>query len=214
VSTPRPLRTFTAFLGERRVAGGAIDEVALAGKSASAASPDETLLFFDDQTGEAVDLDLRGTATQVRARLAQGFGEIPSEAEASPGGPDDGPASKPGRGRPKLGVVAREVTLLPRHWEWLGQQPGSASVTLRRLVEEARRSHAARDRRRQAQKASYLFMSAMAGDRPNFEEATRALFAGDERRFVELLQAWPADIRAHAERLAQGAFGSTASPSD
>jgi hypothetical protein len=109
-------------------------------------------------------------------------------------------------GRPKLGVTAREVTLLPRHWEWLAAQPGGASVTLRKLVEEARRAGAGDDLRRQAQERAYRFMTVMAGDRPGFEEATRALFAGDGARFAQCVAVWPQDIRTHAERLGEAAF--------
>lgn len=105
-----------------------------------------------------------------------------------------------GRGRPKLGVVAREVTLLPRHWEWLAAQPGGASVALRKLVEEARRSQSGRAR--QAQERAYHFMNAMAGDLPGFEEATRALFAGDREGFAERIAGWPTDVREHAAWLA------------
>jgi hypothetical protein len=109
-----------------------------------------------------------------------------------------------GRGRPKLGVVAREVTLLPRHWEWLGTQPGGASVALRKLVEEARRTSGDRDRSRAARDAAYHFMSAMAGNLPGFEEASRALFADDRRRFAGLIAGWPDDVRDHTVKLAFG----------
>jgi hypothetical protein len=113
------------------------------------------------------------------------------------------PASEPRRrGRPKLGVVAREVTLLPRHWEWLNAQPGGASVALRKLVEAARRANGDKDRSRAARDAAYHFMSAMAGNLPQFEEACRALFAGDHRRFTTLIAAWPGDVRDHIIRLA------------
>jgi hypothetical protein len=107
-----------------------------------------------------------------------------------------------GPGRPKLGVVAREVTLLPRHWEWLNRQRGGASVALRRLVDEARHADGGADRRRAAQEAAYRFMSAMAGNREHFEEATRALFAGDAARFTHLIATWPKDIRDHTQKLA------------
>jgi hypothetical protein len=102
-----------------------------------------------------------------------------------------------------LGVVAREVTLLPRHWEWLNGQPGGASVALRKLVEEARRVNEGRDRERRAQEAAYKFMSAMAGNLPGFEEAIRALFAKDQERLEEWIRGWPEDIRAHVVRLAR-----------
>src|SRR5579863_6549713 len=115
--------------------------------------------------------------------------------------PSDASAPR-GRGRPKLGVVAREVTLLPRHWDWLASQPGGASVALRKLVEEARRANGDRDRHRAARDAAYHFMSAMAGNFNGFEEASRALFADDRGRFGELIAAWPDDIRDHIVALA------------
>jgi hypothetical protein len=111
-----------------------------------------------------------------------------------------------GPGRPKLGVVAREVTLLPRHWEWLASQPGGASVALRKLVEVARRSSEVKDRVRQAGAVAYRFMSTMAGHEPGFEEASRALFAGDQAGFEALIAAWPVDVQNHLKALATDAF--------
>ncbi len=109
-------------------------------------------------------------------------------------------------GRPRLGVVPREVTLLPRHWDWLAEQPGGASVTLRRLVDQARRTSGEADRIRRSREAAYQFMTVMAGNRPGFEEALRALFAGHRARFTELIAGWPADIREHALELAGPSF--------
>jgi len=134
----------------------------------------------------------------VLSRLAR----MESKETASPS-EVEGPR---GPGRPKLGVVAREVTLLPRHWDWLNAQPGGASVALRKLVETARRVNEDKDRVRQAQEAAYRFISTMAGNEPGFEEAARALFAGDERRFDEMTASWPIDVRSHARRLAAVAF--------
>jgi hypothetical protein len=163
-------------------------------KSAVDRGQDALILVFNDRTGAVIDLDLRGTPEDVVRRIeARDASNHPS---ASPRGP----------GRPKLGVVAREVTLLPRHWEWLASQPGGASVAVRRLVEDARRDPSGKDRVRGSQAAAYKFMSAMAGDEPGFEEATRALFAGDMHRFDALVQHWPPDVRDHARRLATGAF--------
>lgn len=140
-------------------------------------------LVFDDATGSQVDLDTRGTPDEISVR----YSETPEPR---------------GRGRPRLGVVAKEVTLLPRHWDWLSDQPGGASVALRKLVDQARRSSGDSDRVRAAQEAAYRFMSAIAGNLPGFEEATRALFAYDRRRFGELLAHWPEDVRDYAIRLA------------
>jgi hypothetical protein len=185
-------QTFTAFEGQRRLITGPLADVALAVKRA--ATPAAQIAIFDDRTGRALDLDLRGNETEILARLSSGTGGEPAS---------ESPANEPrGRGRPKLGVVAREVTLLPRHWEWLNARPGGASVALRKLVDEARRTSGDKDRAREAREAAYHFMSAVAGDRPHFEEAARALFADDRRHFVALIADWPADIRDHAVALA------------
>ena len=183
-------------MGHRRLASGPLAEVALAVMKASDKVAAEPIVIFDDANGRPIDLDLRGTERDIMARLP-----LPA---ANPDAPaDDEAAPEPrGRGRPKLGVVAREVTLLPRHWEWLGAQPGGASVALRKLVEEARRASGDRDRSRAAREAAYHFMSTMAGDLPGFEEASRALFADDRRRFGDLIAGWPGDIRDHTVRLA------------
>jgi hypothetical protein len=167
-------------------------EVAIAIKIATGAIADP-IIIFDNATGKSLDIDLRGSHREVVARLPQPSTPEPAvEASSEPRG----------RGRPKLGVVAREVTLLPRHWDWLGAQPGGASVALRKLVEDARRANGDRDRQRAARDAAYHFMSTMAGDLPGFEEASRALFASDRRRFTELIANWPSDIRDHIVMLA------------
>ena len=189
-------REFTAFLGHQRLVSGPLAEVALAVLKASQSAAAQPIVIFDDASGRSIDLDLRGTERDIVARLPQ-----PAPNSETP--EDDPSAPEPrGRGRPKLGVVAREVTLLPRHWDWLGAQPGGASVALRKLVEEARRASGDRDRSRAARDAAYHFMSVMAGNLAGFEEASRALFADDRRRFVELIAGWPGDIRDHIVWLA------------
>ena len=184
--------TFTAFEGQRHLLSGPIAEVVLAVKRVEQRASEPTVIF-SDATGRPIDFDLRGSDAEILARLPA----TPAAAaiEAAPSEPR-------GRGRPKLGVVAREVTLLPRHWEWLNAQPGGASVALRKLVEAARRANGDKDRSRAARDAAYHFMSAMAGNLPHFEEASRALFADDRRQFASLIAAWPADIRDHIVRLA------------
>src|SRR5580704_2962703 len=179
---------FTAFIGTRRLASGSLDQVALPAKKAVDRGTRQPVLIYNDHTGRAIDIDARGSDAEILARLSQ-----------------PPPPSLPrGRGRPKLGVVAREITLLPRHWQWLGSQPGGASVAIRKLVEAARRANQEVDQRRQRQEAAYHFMSAMAGNLPNFEEASRALFAGDRERLSELVGSWPTDVRDHAVKLAFG----------
>ena len=187
---------FTAFMGQRLLASGPLAEVALAVMNASRRPAAPPIIIFSDATGRPIDLDLRGTEREIVARLPQ---PAPDPEIAT----DETAAAEPrGRGRPKLGVVAREVTLLPRHWEWLGAQPGGASVALRKLVDEARRANGDADRNRAARDAAYHFMSVMAGNLAGFEEASRALFADDRRRFVGLIAGWPDDIRDHVVKLA------------
>ncbi|WP_159006818.1 DUF2239 family protein [Bradyrhizobium sp. S69] len=192
-----PSTDYIAFEGERRIASGDLQAVARAAKQTLDQRKDASVLIFDGSTSEPVDLDFRGGLEDVLARLPAANGAVPAEPELPP---------NRGPGRPKLGVVAREVTLLPRHWEWLAQQAGGASVAIRKLVEEARRGGDDKDRIRRAQEAAYRFMSAMAGNKPHFEEATRALFAPDPVRFKALIAGWPADVRDHVARLAERAF--------
>jgi hypothetical protein len=179
---------FTAFVGARRLASGSLDQVALAAKKAVDRGTQQPVLIYNDSTGRAIDIDSRGSDAEILARLTR-----------------PAPSTLPrGRGRPKLGVVAREVTLLPRHWQWLGSQPGGASVAIRKLVEAARRANQEVDQVRQRREAAYHFMLAMAGNLANFEEASRALFANDRERFTELMGSWPTDVRDHAAKLAFG----------
>jgi hypothetical protein len=180
----------SVFNGYRLIASGSLAKIALVVRRAIAADSLASILVFDNETGRSIDIDTRGTDDDVVARYA-------------PAATDAARASEPrSRGRPKLGVVAREVTLLPRHWDWLGQQPGGASVALRKLVEQASRQHAGSDSWRDGQERAYQFMSEMACDLPGFAEAAHALFADDRVRFGELIAGWPDDVRKHAFALA------------
>ena len=176
---------YVVFEGERRIAAGSKLDAAVAAQARMAEAPEASLLIFDPE-GRQVDFDLRGGPWDIALRL--------------------GEAAPRGRGRPKLGVTAREVTLLPRHWEWLAAQPGGASVALRKLVEAARRESEGPDRRRAARDAAYRFASVMAGDRPGFEDMSRALFAGEAEGFSAKIAEWPADIAEHLRALAAEAF--------
>jgi len=170
----------TAFDGDRWLASGSLGEVARTVAEARNAS---TVQVFTDADARPIDLDLRGSADEIVARLAPPLLEAPK-----------------GPGRPKLGVVAREVTLLPRHWDWLSTQPGGASVALRKLVEAAQKDP--REQARAARETAYRFITAMAGDRAGYEDAVRALFAGDRSAFVAHMSDWPQGIRGHALKLA------------
>ena len=199
-----------AFEGARRIAQGAPANVAAETKRVVDGGQHGPILIFDALTSHLLEFDLRGTAEDVAARVAQA---TPAQAPDMPDAPDGEPPPAASdaprtRGRPKLGVVAREVTLLPRHWAWLATQPGGASVALRKLVEEARRTHASQDAVRLAREAAYRFMSAIASAQASFEEASRALFAGDRTRFEAWVNDWPIDVREHVLGLAKAAFAS------
>ena len=185
----------TAFEGLSLIASGDLLEVTRAAKAVVDRGPALPVLIFDDEACRHIEVDFRGSVEEVLARLETSPPPGPAPAEAHRG-----------PGRPKLGVVAREVTLLPRHWDWLGQQPGGASVALRKLVEAARRDPDGSERVRRAQEAAHRFMTVMAGNQPGFEEAARALFAGKRERFEEMTAGWPGDVRNHARKLAAGAF--------
>lgn len=171
--------TYTTFHADKRVASGDLSSMLRATKAYLDANPQAQLLIFNEATGSQVDYDFRGTADEVAERYA------PQEEAKGPG-------------RPRLGVVSREVTLLPRHWDWLAEQPSGASATLRRLVDEARRNE---DPAERARRVTGRVMTALAGDLQNYEEAYRALDGGAGGRFWELTADWPADVRAYLLRL-------------
>ena len=201
-----------AFAESRLIGAGALADVALAAKAAIDGGEQAAVLIFDDAS-RVVDVDFRGSVSDVVGRLTPSGNSSLSNGSVEPREDDASPyretVTPRGRGRPKLGVVAREVTLLPRHWDWLATQPGGASAAVRRLVDNARQANAETDRRRAAKESAYRFMSAMAGDAPGFEEATRALFANNRERFEEMMDGWPHDVREHARALAARCWSST-----
>lgn len=203
-STDIFLPSYTSFMGYLRIATGSLQVNALAVKRAREGGAMEAILVFDDVTGRTLDIDTRGSEESVLQRLLDaGLVQAETSQSAIPAQQAAQGSEPRGRGRPKLGVVPREVTLLPRHWEWLAAQPGGASVVLRKLVEEARRAGSVKDRQRKAQERSYHFMQTIAGDLPGFEEASRALFANDLERLQQCMVPWPADVQAHALVLAR-----------
>lgn len=176
------IKSCTAFSGHRLIATGTPREIVGAVKAAVEAG--ESVLVFDDIDAKPVEFDLRGDLEAVLSRLTPAIEE------------------KRGPGRPKLGVIAREVTLLPRHWDWLAGQPGGASVALRKLVEGALREAEGPDRVRKGREAAYRFMTAVAGNLAGYEEATRMLFAGDWTAFDAVVEGWPEGVREHVRMLA------------
>ena len=212
------LATVTAFRGHELLATGALRDVARVVWRAvkDAESHHGAVLVFDDLTGRVIDFEMRGDEramlahVDVMLRMSQAaLVQANDEPNGATNGTTSGttsvesidPVPRP-RGRPKLGVVAREITLLPRHWEWLAAQPGGASVALRKLVDAARRTTTDEDRTKAARDVAYRFMNAMAGDLGQFEEVIRALYRGDDARFHELVAAWPSDIAAYSTQLA------------
>jgi hypothetical protein len=191
---------YIAYEGAKRLAAGDLPDVAAAVRKRALQPSFQAggfaILTFNYATGQRVDVDIRGTEKDVRARYADRPAPAPVAED------ETATAEKRGPGRPKLGVVPREVTLLPRHWEWLNAQPGGASVALRRLVDDARRSRGRSDASRARQEAAYRFMSSIAGNWKNYEEALRALFASDGQRFAAMTESWPTDVRDHARQLA------------
>ncbi|MBX9693489.1 MAG: DUF2239 family protein [Cyanobacteria bacterium] len=198
--------TVAAFDGDSLISEGDIVDVALQLSLLPDAANAPSFLVFEELTGKQIDLDLRGPQEAIIERYKR---DATSDAHGS-----DQPAARTGPGRPKLGVVSREVTMLPRHWDWLNKQPGGASVALRKLVDEARKSQTDRDGSRRARESAYAFMAAMAGNRRGFEEATRALFRADRARFLQETESWPEDVRAFALKLASASFEYNESPAN
>jgi hypothetical protein len=182
---------YTAFVGYRHVITASLEEAALGVKGYLDSGGNERILVFDDQTGDQIDLDLRGSTADVLTRLQ----DHPALARMA------AKRIRTGPGRPKLGVVSREVSLLPRHWDWLSRQKGGASAALRRLVDEARKHGQESESARHAVDAAHKFMWIMAGDFPGFEEAARALYSRDYDRFGEWTKDWPSDVREHLGRM-------------
>ena len=181
-----------AFAGTELLAKGALEDVIRAVKAELDKGTERSIAILDLVSSRPVEINFTGSLEEVLQRVPR--------------------APMRSAGRPKLGVVPREVTLLPRHWEWLSSQPGGASVALRKLVEHASRDAREADIKREARDSAYRFMHELAGDEPGFEEASRALFAGDAARFGELVAPWPAGVRDHLLELAGPAW--KVAPSD
>lgn len=206
---PMSTRQVTAFRGHQLLAAGPLRDVArVVWRSLREVPPTlSAVLVFDDVTGQVIDLEMRGDESDMLAHLEASArrhsitsGDVASAADAV-GAAEQAGGARRARGRPRLGVVAKEVTLLPRHWAWLSSQPGGASVALRRLVDDARRANATVEQAHAARDAAYRFMHAVAGDLSQFEEASRALYRDDRDRLGVILDAWPRDVRDFVLRL-------------
>ncbi len=174
--------TVSAFLEDELIAQGPRAVVTRRIEERYPASDFSRIRVFDDATGRVTDLDYWDASADAPAEAA--------------------PASPPrGRGRPKLGVVSREVTLLPRHWDWLAAQRGGASATIRRLIEDARKRRSETLTAAEAREGVHRFLTEMAGDREGYEEALRALYRSDIAGVRAIADAWPEDIRRYLNRL-------------
>lgn len=198
---------YVAFTGNTLIGRGPIEEIASLCKTRIDAGETARVAIFDNHTGRPLDIDFRGSSEQMLASLA-----VHPVLDAGTR-PAARPAARPaGRGRPKMGVVSREVSLLPRHWEWLSNQRGGASAALRRLVDSERKNRSADQIIQTSIEATHRFMWDMAGNKAGFESASRALFARDFSAFEQLIERWPEDIRKqllHYLKAAQAAIAAS-----
>lgn len=183
-------KEYVVFQGTRLIARGNMLETALAVYNAYKDKTSAPVVALDSVTSELAEPDLRGGEDGIRAR----YGVEADLHETKT------------RGRPKLGVTAREVTLLPRHWEWLESNHSGASAKLRELVETAMRASAGKDRQSHAVESLERFTNALAGDLPNAEEVSRAFYKGRMKDVIKLTADWPSDLLEHYIKLVERAL--------
>lgn len=188
------LNTYTAFEDHKILSKGSLEDVVLKVKKRFEKSPASQIVIYSDATGKSMDFNFHGSEKEVLKRLE--VYTTPESATAVSSGP----------GRPKLGVISREVSLLPKHWEWLATQSGGASNTLRKLVEESMKKTSGVNTVKTAQERTYKFMSVEAGDLENYEEALRALYRKDKERFSSEIKTWPRDVQKHIIELSKAVF--------
>ncbi|MGH1469812.1 MAG: DUF2239 family protein [Cellvibrionaceae bacterium] len=198
LSSDRPA---IAFYQNQRIASGGLQFVANEVKQSLKNEADNANIL-DSTTGETIEIDFRGSLEAVAKQFtapSQGNNNLAADESKKT-------ETAPKRGRPRLGVVAREITLLPRHWDWLKAQQGGASVALRKLVEQARKENESKDNLKKAQDYLYRFLTTLTAHYPEYEEALRALFAGDAEEFEQQIASWPNDIILHIKKMAVPAF--------
>lgn len=174
---------YTAFRGDTRIITDSLFNVALALQKQS----EMNVLVFNDQTGQQIDLDLSGSEDDLKQR----YTEVEYVKKV---------------GRPKLGVISREITLQQKHWNWLDQQSSSASAVIRKLIDKELNDPSSESNIMLAKQAIDHFMLAMLGNMPNYEEATRALYQGNKSHFLALIHNYPKDLKVYLELKAQTAF--------
>ncbi len=192
IETNEITNTYTAFLESKIFAKGSLKDLVLKIKKHLGKNENNSILIFSDSTGNTLDFNFKGSETEILKRLEMFVSQKPDEYS--------------GPGRPKLGVISREVSLLPRHWEWLAAQSGGASVTIRRLIDESRKKSSTGESVKQVQEKTYKFLSVVAGDFEGYEEALRALYKRDREKFLKQMEKWPKDIQGYAMRLSETVF--------
>lgn len=185
--------TFTAFDAHSLIAYGDLAEVVLKIKGSIGKASISTILIFSDITGKTIDFNFHGSKQEILKRL-----EVYTSVQ------DAEPSSGPGR--PKLGVVSREVSLLPRHWEWLATQRGGASATIRTLIEDTMKKASAGQSAKQIQDRVYQIMSVLAGDLSDYEEALRAMYKKDKKSFLGYIEGWPKDVQNYLVKSSKEIF--------
>ncbi len=198
--TEKPSQSYTLFRNNTLVANGDMADIKASILAVNERFPEGTYLCFNDLTGEYVDVDFH---TEKSTK------PLKKQTELKRGRPSflKAPRAKTKKaGRPSLGVVAREVTLLPRHWKWLNSQSSSASSALRELIDETIRTGRNPLEARNAMARADKFMSTALGDQPGYEEASRALYRADKETFYKLIEAWPNDLKNYVKQLSNPAF--------
>lgn len=189
--------TYTAFEGHELLVKGLLNQVVTQVKRRLDSSRSSSILIFSDATGKEMDFNFQGSEADVLKRIEVYVNTAESSRNTNSQGP----------GRPRLGVISREVSLLPRHWEWLANQPGGASAALRRLVEDAKKNTLSEEGGvKGAQERAYRFMSVLAGNFEGYEEALRALYRRDKKAFLQNSKSWPKDVREHTLKLGKTVF--------
>lgn len=183
--------TYTAFEEFKIVSQGTLDDVAISVKHRLKEQGSSNILIFSDSTGRQIDLDLSGTDKQVLDRL-----KVFTTSSVQ---------TQSGAGRPKLGVLPREISLLPSHWEWLLNQEGGSSAVIRNLIDEKMKTQLIH-KNKIAQERTYKFLSAHAGNLPSFEDAVRFLYRKDKKKFMDQISGWPKDVLKYTLSLSSDAF--------
>ncbi|MBN21814.1 MAG: hypothetical protein CL678_11090 [Bdellovibrionaceae bacterium] len=193
MTTTKQNHFYSAFDDKTLLVQGELDDVVIHIKKHLGKSENSSILIFSDSTGATIDFNFQGTKQDVLKRLD--MFRSPKQ-KSIPSGP----------GRPRLGVISREISLLPRHWEWLATQSGGASATLRRLVEEAQKKSSQQVSTKQIQERVYKVMSVLAGDLQGYEEALRALYKKDRKTFFSQIEIWPKDIKKYLKKIGKPIF--------